>query len=303
MMKKLIAVIASCAIAVMPLTVSAACVREQKISVSDIIDCVKSNNAEDLLNKIVSSSDCPAAKVAGFIGNNCFSGSGKANTSGVTYDDIINELISSISRGGSLSLNELIKIPGFSDVETIIPDAPAYEPSEEEPAELPEQKPEEKPEEPEIIVPEQQKPAEQQPAQPEQKPSENTAANQSSNSSVNEVLRLVNQYRNQSGLASVALDSALCNAADIRAKETKSLFSHTRPDGRSCFTVLSDLGISYRGAGENIAYGQRSASEVMTAWMNSEGHRANIMNPSFTKLGVGVFTSGGTIYWSQMFTY
>ena len=81
------------------------------------------------------------------------------------------------------------------------------------------------------------------------------------------------------------------------------MFSHTRPDGRSCFTALTDLGISYGGAGENIAYGQSSPEEVMTAWMNSSGHRANILNSSFTKLGVGVYKSGNTIYWVQLFTY
>lgn len=124
----------------------------------------------------------------------------------------------------------------------------------------------------------------------------------SSSAYVNEVLRLVNEYRTQNGVSALELDRKLCGAAGIRAEEIKSLFSHTRPDGSSCFTVLSELGISYSGAGENIAYGQSSPSEVMTAWINSDGHRENILNSSFTKLGVGVYSSGGTLYWAQIFT-
>lgn len=115
-----------------------------------------------------------------------------------------------------------------------------------------------------------------------------------------QVLSLVNAERAKYGLSALTYDSTLGRAADIRAIEIKSLFSHTRPDGRSCFTVLDEVGYSYRKAGENIAYGQRSAEEVMTAWMNSEGHRANILG-DYTYIGIGVYESGGTIYWSQFF--
>ncbi len=116
-----------------------------------------------------------------------------------------------------------------------------------------------------------------------------------------QVLSIVNAERVKYGLSALTYDSTLAKAADIRAKEIRTLFSHTRPDGRSCFTVLDEVGYSYRSAGENIAYGQRSASEVMNAWMNSEGHRANILG-NYDYIGIGVYESGGTIYWSQFFS-
>ena len=115
-----------------------------------------------------------------------------------------------------------------------------------------------------------------------------------------QVLSLVNSERAKYGLEAVTYDTLLSSAANIRAVEIKSLFSHTRPDGRSCFTALDEVGYSYRKAGENIAYGQRSAEEVMNAWMNSEGHRANILG-DYDYIGIGVYEKGGVIYWSQFF--
>ncbi len=136
---------------------------------------------------------------------------------------------------------------------------------------------------------------------PSDKPSEDIETPNSD--FVSEVIRLVNVERNKVGLGNVSESSALNSAALSRAKEIVSLFSHTRPDGRSCFTVLSDMGISYNGAGENIAMGQTSPAQVMSEWMNSEGHRANILNSSFKNLGVGVYKVGTRYYWAQMFTY
>lgn len=119
-----------------------------------------------------------------------------------------------------------------------------------------------------------------------------------------QVLELVNKYRAENGLGKVEFDVSVKKAADKRAQEIQSVFSHTRPDGRDCFSVLSEYGISYRGAGENIAMGQSSAHEVMNDWMNSDGHRKNILNPNFTKLGVGLHKgSDGRLYWSQLFIY
>lgn len=119
-----------------------------------------------------------------------------------------------------------------------------------------------------------------------------------------QVVKLVNEERAKAGLNAVVLDKELEAAALIRAKETEISFSHTRPDGRSFTTVLKDQGISYRGAGENIAWGQSSPEEVMRGWMNSEGHRANILNPNFTKIGVGYYrNTNGRNYWTQLFTY
>ncbi len=117
-----------------------------------------------------------------------------------------------------------------------------------------------------------------------------------------EVISLVNAHRTAAGLEPLSYTNpALMAAAQKRAEEQQQVYSHTRPDGSSCFTVLDEYGISYRGAGENIAMGQRTPEEVVEDWMNSEGHRKNIMNPSFTQIGVGVHEAGGRYYWSQMF--
>mgnify|MGYP003309729232 CR=1 FL=1 len=118
---------------------------------------------------------------------------------------------------------------------------------------------------------------------------------------VKEVIRLVNIERNKSGLNSLTEDAMLNKACSTRATEIVRAFSHTRPDGRDCFTALSDIGYSYRSAGENIAYGQSSPSSVVNAWMNSEGHRKNILNSNYSKIGVGCHNNGGTLYWAQFF--
>lgn len=118
------------------------------------------------------------------------------------------------------------------------------------------------------------------------------------------VLSIVNEERAKYGLQSLSWDASLAKAADVRARETETLFSHTRPNGSSCFTVLNEMNISYMGCGENIAYGQMTPQEVMNAWMNSEGHRNNILDPNYTKLGVGCYrASNGTYYWTQLFIY
>lgn len=119
-----------------------------------------------------------------------------------------------------------------------------------------------------------------------------------------QVVKLVNEERVKAGFSEVTLDKNIEAAALIRAKEIETSFSHTRPDGRSFSTVLTDNGITYRGSGENIAWGQRSPEEVMKGWMNSDGHRANILNPKFTKIGVGYYkNAAGRNFWTQLFTY
>ena len=117
-----------------------------------------------------------------------------------------------------------------------------------------------------------------------------------------QVVELVNAERAKAGLSPLSLHNGAADAALVRAQELKRSFSHTRPDGSNCNTALDQAGISYRGYGENIAYGQRSAEEVMQGWMNSSGHRANILNRSFTSIGVGHYKdSSGTDYWCQLF--
>ena len=113
------------------------------------------------------------------------------------------------------------------------------------------------------------------------------------------VVNLVNVERAKAGLKPLEIDIKVVAAAQIRAKEVITTFSHTRPDGSSCFTALSQTGASYKGAGENIARGQRSPEQVVKKWMASEGHRANILNGNFKYIGVGV---EGTA-WVQLFTY
>ena len=115
---------------------------------------------------------------------------------------------------------------------------------------------------------------------------------------MDQVAALVNEERIKAGLSPLTLDTTLSQNADVRAGELVRSFSHTRPDGRSPMTAIT---ISYRTAGENIASGQRTAAEVMHAWMSSDGHRANILGKSYTKIGVGVHESGGRLYWVQLF--
>lgn len=118
-----------------------------------------------------------------------------------------------------------------------------------------------------------------------------------------EILRLVNAERAREGVAPLTLNTTLCAAAQLRARELPTQFAHTRPDGTQCFTVLDQVGQRYRTAGENIAAGQTSPAQVMSDWMNSPGHRRNILDASFTQLGVGYLQtdSGYGEYWVQLF--
>lgn len=116
-----------------------------------------------------------------------------------------------------------------------------------------------------------------------------------------QVAVLVNKERNAYGLQPVKVSPKLSEAANTRASELKENFSHTRPNGTSCFTAMSELEIQYRAAAENIAYGQKNPESVMNAWMNSSGHRANILNEKMEYIGVGVVYRDGVYYWSQFF--
>lgn len=124
----------------------------------------------------------------------------------------------------------------------------------------------------------------------------------SSDAFVSQVLNLVNQERAKAGVAPLTLDSKAAQAAELRAREIESSFSHTRPDGSSFSTALTAFGVNYRSSGENIAYGQTSPEAVMKGWMNSSGHRANILNSSFTSIGIGHYKgANGVDYWTQLF--
>lgn len=104
-----------------------------------------------------------------------------------------------------------------------------------------------------------------------------------------QVLDLVNQYRNQQGLASLSYRTDLQNAVDQRAQEITTSFSYTRPNEQQFYSVLTESGIRYQSVSENIAYGQHNASTVMTAWMNSQGHRQNILSSNYSGIAVGLY--------------
>lgn len=114
------------------------------------------------------------------------------------------------------------------------------------------------------------------------------------------VLEIVNYERDKEGLDPLVLDDGLCKAADIRVRELGKSYGHKRPDGSSCFTVLADEKIGFAKAAENIAQGQKSSEEVMQSWMNSSGHKANIMSSDFKKIGIGYDPE--TDSWVQIFT-
>ncbi len=123
-----------------------------------------------------------------------------------------------------------------------------------------------------------------------------------------EVVRLVNIERKKVGACELTVTDELSKAADIRAEELLISFSHDRPDGRKCFTVFDECGVIYtpagcNGAGENISGGRATPEEVVQAWMNSPGHKENMLNPNFRKIGVG-FSAGGKYghNWVQLFT-
>ena len=121
-----------------------------------------------------------------------------------------------------------------------------------------------------------------------------------------DVLRLTNQERYWEGLAPLTTNDKLCKAGDIRAHEISYFYdrNHLRPDGRECYTVMDEVGFKYSWAGENIAAGQEDPEEVVDAWMNSPGHRTNILTSGFIHMGVGyeyVANSGYNDYWVQFF--
>ncbi len=135
------------------------------------------------------------------------------------------------------------------------------------------------------------------------------AENNNSNSSVSsyekQVVDLVNAERAKNGLSALTLDSSVSNVARTKSKDmaTNNYFSHTSPTYGGAGDMLKQFGIKYTAYGENIASGQKTPQEVVTAWMNSSGHRANILASDFTKIGVGYATdSSGKAYWTQMFT-
>lgn len=116
-----------------------------------------------------------------------------------------------------------------------------------------------------------------------------------------QVVELVNQERAKAGLPGLQNLAVLNTCAETRSGELVSTFSHTRPDGSNCATALNEYGVTWRTSGENIAYGYPDPESVMTGWMNSAGHRANILSENFDAIGVGVISRNGVLYWTQVF--
>ena len=194
------------------------------------------------------------------------------------------------------------------------PDAPE-QPPEETPDETPDQPdaiPEPDPDPPEQTPDETPDVPEQDPGvppqQPEQPPANDSPAPETPDDSdpqgdfAAQVAALVNAARAEYGLSALTVDAKVQQAAQVRARESAQSFSHTRPDGSSFSTALTEAGVSYTRSGENIAYGQSTPQQVVQAWMDSAGHRANILDTGFTHIGVGYAVVNGTAYWAQLFT-
>ncbi len=200
------------------------------------------------------------------------------------------------------------------------PETPVNEePQKPEIPKEPEQKPEkpQQPEKPTNPSPKPSNPEPEKPTNPSPKPSnpepekpntpveEPNNSNSSQSSSVEkEVARLVNLERQKAGLAPLTFSEEISKVARLKSQDMadKNYFSHTSPTYGDPFQMMRSFGIKFGYAGENIAKGYRSPEAVMNGWMNSSGHRANILNSNFKKIGVGYIQANGTTYWTQMFT-
>ncbi|MFD1405152.1 CAP domain-containing protein [Robinsoniella peoriensis] len=222
----------------------------------------------------------------------------KANGCAIVQQiDISNSDIKAELEKLGINISEITNCPDINNPETETPETNAPETNAPE-TEAPETNAPET-EAPETNVPETNAPETNAPETnaPETDGSQDVSA-------ARKVADLVNQERAKAGLAPLEVKVNLQTAAQVRAKEIEKSFSHTRPNGSSFSTVLAENGVDYRGSGENIAWGQRSPEEVMNGWMNSDGHRANILNKNFKYIGVGYHeNSNGTGYWTQLFTY
>ncbi|SCC07652.1 CAP domain-containing protein [Bacillus wiedmannii] len=193
-------------------------------------------------------------------------------------------------------------IPGQQPTENVVTEQPTAKPETQKPAEQKpvEQKPAEEAQKPEAQKPAEnnntQKPAEQKPA--EQKPAEEA---KSLSEFEQRVVELTNAERVKQGLPALKIDTELSKVARVKSEDMQknNYFDHNSPTYGSPFDMMKKFGISYTSAGENIAQGQRTPEEVVQAWMNSAGHRANILNNGFTHIGVGYVESGN--YWTQQF--
>lgn len=120
----------------------------------------------------------------------------------------------------------------------------------------------------------------------------------------NQVIKLVNAERTKKGLSPLKANWQLSRIARYKSQDmiNKNYFSHYSPTYGSPFNMIENFGIRFSAAGENIAMGQKTAAQVMNSWMNSSGHRANILSSAYTEIGAGVAKNkSGVYYWTQMF--
>jgi uncharacterized YkwD family protein/spore coat assembly protein SafA len=120
----------------------------------------------------------------------------------------------------------------------------------------------------------------------------------------NEVIRLVNVERSRAGLSPLKMNWELSRVARYKSADmaNKGYFSHNSPTYGTPFQMMENFGLRFTAASENIAYGQRTPAEVVRDWMNSPGHRSNIMSGSYNEIGVGLAKNkNGVCYWTQMF--
>jgi len=129
----------------------------------------------------------------------------------------------------------------------------------------------------------------------------NTNTGTTASNYANQVLTLVNQERSKAGLKPLKLNSTLTKSAQAKSQDMhdKKYFDHNSPTYGTPFQMMNKFGYKYSYAGENIAMGQKTPKEVMTAWMNSAGHKANILNSNYTEIGIGYVADGN--YWTQQF--
>ncbi|MGE6717749.1 CAP domain-containing protein [Peribacillus frigoritolerans] len=176
--------------------------------------------------------------------------------------------------------------------------------AQQKPVQKPTQKPAQQPAQQEAGTTNQSKPAAK-PAAPEVTPDKSTDKKPETSSELSafeqEVVKLTNAEREKQGLAALKIDTELSKVARIKSQDMKdkNYFDHNSPTYGSPFDMMKQFGISYKTAGENIAQGQQTPAEVVQAWMNSQGHRENIMNPNYTHIGLGYEESGN--YWTQLF--
>ena len=182
-------------------------------------------------------------------------------------------------------------------------DKPADNNQANKPADKPADKPANKPADKPADNNQATKPADKPADKPANKPADKPAEDSKGSLSAFEqkVVDLTNAERAKQGLPALKVDTELSKMARIKSEDMQKnhYFDHTSPTYGSPFDMMKQFGISYRSAGENIAQGQQTPEEVVQAWMNSAGHRANILNSGYTHIGVGYVENGN--YWTQEF--